>query len=492
MTEDRLFFRIARASGYAFAGKVGAKLLGLGHYVILYFAVLHAEGYGQFSFVLAYVGIFAGFAEGGICSIFVRELNRTADPFEKSRLFASALSLLFIQGFVFWSLAVFGLLAFPQFADLPERNLVLFYTTIILAAPYAACESVFKASLDMRVPVWSNLIRYVVFLVLVLPWSPIDTLEEIVVLWWACFVGGTLVVGFLAWRRLRPVWVRPWEGIRSLLRESLPLFLTRFATISYYRIDQVMLRMFFPDQSDQLAWYVSAVKLTEAANMIPAVLLEGIYPALTGLWKVSRQAFDEAVRRVWVLFLGLAGTMVFFVTALLPWILSLSFMEELRPARIPLVLLTSTEGLIFMNLLLFQVLIAAGFQRRLVAVTTLMVFLNALLNLVLFKTLFASTGHVGASVSTLVTEAFGLLFQVFLMRSLLKGTLTAWHQYLLGGFLLGVAVTLSLSAQSAGPVASSNLVLSVGAILWSGLFLLLLRTDCRSLWTLFVPAKRLD
>ncbi|MCA9438526.1 MAG: hypothetical protein KC978_22270, partial [Candidatus Omnitrophica bacterium] len=87
-------------------------------------------------------------------------------------------------------------------------------------------------------------------------------------------------------------------------------FLTRFATYFYYRIDQVMLRMFFPEESAQLGWYLSAVKWTEAANLIPAVLMEGIYPALSRVYRESVPAFGRSVQRVWRVFVASAGLTV--------------------------------------------------------------------------------------------------------------------------------------------------------------------------------------
>ena len=53
MTEERLFHRVVRTSGFAFVGNVGAKLLGLGHYILLYFILLGDADYGRFAFVLA-------------------------------------------------------------------------------------------------------------------------------------------------------------------------------------------------------------------------------------------------------------------------------------------------------------------------------------------------------------------------------------------------------------------------------------------------------
>jgi len=61
VTEERLFHRIVKTSGLASTGKVGAKILGLGHYLLLFFVVLGTEDYGRYAFILAFVGIFASF-----------------------------------------------------------------------------------------------------------------------------------------------------------------------------------------------------------------------------------------------------------------------------------------------------------------------------------------------------------------------------------------------------------------------------------------------
>lgn len=416
MSEDRLFLRVARVAGYSFLGKAGAKLLGVGHYVLLFFLVLKADLYGQYSFILAYVGIFAGLAEGGVAGILVREMARAESAADKGRTLASALLLLGLQGVLFWLLAVAVLFAVPTFRELPELPWVLFFSATILLAPYSACEGIFRALLDMRVPVWANLLRYGVFLLGLLPGGPFNSLPRVVMGWWGCMVVSMAVVAWLGFGRVSPVWGGVWGGCMGLFRESAPLFLTRLSTVLYYRIDQVMLRLFFPEQSEHLAWYVSAVKLTEAFNMLPAVLMEGIYPALAGLWKESRRAFEEAARRVWRLFVALAGIVALGIVWGAPLLLRFKVLEELRPAWGPLVLLGCAEAAVFLNLFLFQVLIAAGFQRPLVGVTGAMVFGNVAMNALFFTVLLPGVGHVGAAAATLLTECLGVVLQISLMR----------------------------------------------------------------------------
>ncbi|MCA9430200.1 MAG: oligosaccharide flippase family protein [Candidatus Omnitrophica bacterium] len=420
--QPRLFHQILRTSGLSLLGKVGAKILGLGHYIVLFFFVLRAEGYGQFGFILAYVGIFAGLAEGGVTSIFIRQYQDSDDR-ANGRAFAAAILLLALQGIVFWVLCVVCLVGLPWLNDLPERNIALMFSTLILFAPSSVCEGSFRARFELRTPVLTNLVGYAAFFLAILPGSPIDTLPEIVAVWWIVAVARMGWVALCAFRRLPPDFREGTVEVPALLRESAPLFLTRFATYFYYRIDQVMLRMFFPEESAQLGWYLSAVKWTEAANLIPAVLMEGIYPALSRVYRESVPAFGRSVQRVWRVFVASAGLTVLGLSLVFLFFLQFHFASDLVPARIPLLVLSANEGIVFLNLLLFQTLIAAGFQSRLIRVTTTMVLANVLLNGLFFTTIFSDTGHVGAATSTLLTETVGLLFQVFLIRRLLPGIL---------------------------------------------------------------------
>lgn len=483
MNDTRLFHRIVRTSGFAFAGNAGAKLLGLLHWVLLYFVLLGDAGYGRFAFVLAYVGIFSGLAEGGVSGILVRQLNRISDSREKGGLFAGALLLLSLQGIVFWLISLFALLAVPSYREIEELNLVLLYSTVVLFAPHSACYGVFRSCLDIRVPVLVDLARGILFLIALVPGTPIVELGAILFVWWLLLFLGVCAVALFSVRRLPPVWSGAWTGMASLFRESWPLFFTRLATVAYYRIDQVMLRAFFDPA--QLGWYAGAVKWTESLNLIPAVLLEGVYPAISRLWNESREAFDRAVRRVWLVFVAISGEVVLGLTLLVPMVLSCERASSLAPAEPAFLLLAGAEGLIFLNLFLFQVLIAAGRQRNLVSVTGSMVCANIALNLFFFTQVFPGAGHVGASVATLLTEALGVGFQFVLMTRFLSGTLD-WRSHALSCVLLlgvggGLFVRFYLVSESAiGPVLHVGLLLA-----WTGGMLWLLRNEFSNLREFF-------
>ena len=483
MNETRLFHRIVRTSGFAFAGNAGAKVLGLLHWVLLYFFLLGDDGYGRFAFVLAYVGIFSGLAEGGVSGILVRQLNRTTDPREKGSLFAGALLLLGVQAFVFWLISLGALLMVPSYRVIEERNLTLLYSTVVLFAPHSACYGVFRSCLDIRIPVFVDLARGALFLLVLVPGTPFSGLGAVLFAWWLLLFLGVLVVAMSSFRRIPPVWSGVWSGMKSLFGESWPLFFTRLATVAYYRIDQVMLRAFFDPA--QLGWYAGAVKWTEALNLVPAVLLEGIYPAISRVWNDSREAFDRAVRRVWLLFVAISGEVVLGMTFLVPLILHQEYARLLAPAQTAFLLLSGAEGLIFLNLFLFQVLIAAGRQRNLVFVTGSMVLANVALNLVFFTYIFPSDGHVGASVATLLTEALGLGLQFVLVTRFLPGTLD-WRSHLLScGLLLGVGGGL-LVRFCGGAVAAVGPLVHFGFIVaWTVAMVWLLRGEFSNLGVYF-------
>ena len=485
MTEERLFRRVAQTSGYAFFGKFGAKLLGLGHWFLLFFLVLEADGFGQFSFLLAYVGIFSGLAEGGVSGILVRQLRQTDDETERRKLFGGSLLLLLLQGTLFWLILVVAYFLIPSFRVLVEPRVVLMYSTVILFAPHSACEGVFRASMQLRVPVYVNLARYGLFLLAINPGGPIDSIAEVVLAWWILMVSGILVVSFLALRKLPPLWKGVMSTSRSLFRDSAPLFFTRLATVFYYRVDQVMLGLFFADRPEHLGWYSSAVRWAEALNLIPAALMEGIYPALSRVWTESRSAFDSVVRRVWLLFVGLAGTVVLLLCLLIPIAMAGEFIEALRPAETPLLLLVIAEGFIFLNLLLFQLLVAAGFQQRLMAVTGTMVVANVLLNLWFFTTFFSGAGHTGAAWSTMLTEALGVGLQICLMRRFLGGTLDRISYLVLCVFVSAccLSLVLYLGLPFNSPLSESlQVVLIVGWLAWTGW---LLKDEVKNLPGLF-------
>lgn len=97
---------------------------------------------------------------------------------------------------------------------------------------------------------------------------------------------------------------------KTLLKESIPLFLGATMVAIYMQIDQIMIRKMLT--KEQVGLYGMTVKLSEFSFMIPTALLASIAPKLTQAFKKDEKIFQQYLQ----FFLGL-NFYCFFIIAII-------------------------------------------------------------------------------------------------------------------------------------------------------------------------------
>ncbi len=235
-------------------------------------------------------------------------------------------------------------------------------------------------------------------------------------------VMSTVMVLNLLWIRrvLHVQWRVSRRQLWSLLVESLPYWsFAAFFTI-YLWVDSLMLGLMTP--SSVLGWYGLPTKLFGTLMFVPVILSTAWLPQLVGaaqqglesFWKVARSSIEL------VLFLSLpiaAGTVI--VARPLIHLLYGDAYAESVPVLIILALCLPP---MYVNTMIYQVLIA---RRRQMTWTKVMLFasvVNPAVNLVLIPH-FQRTAHngaIGAAWSLLITEVAILAIGLWLIRSVLS------------------------------------------------------------------------
>jgi O-antigen/teichoic acid export membrane protein len=87
-----------------------------------------------------------------------------------------------------------------------------------------------------------------------------------------------------------------WMFIKKTLHSALPIALTMvFATI-YFKIDIVMLSLFHVSNSE-IGYYSAAVKLIEILNVIPSIIVMGLFPILANLYEKQYQSSYQCSKK---------------------------------------------------------------------------------------------------------------------------------------------------------------------------------------------------
>lgn len=464
--------RMATNSAIALVGKAGARAFGLGSLLLLTWLFL-VEGYGRYSFALTYVGIFAAFGEAGLSAILTREFARnTRSP---GAVLATGLAIAALVSTLTWGLALLVRGALPVgTVGGYAQDLILIYSFSLLAGWGMVFDALFRARLLMIVPVVVNLARYAIFFAVLLgmallPAATRPGLRSVVAVWLGLAWAGALIYAGVGFSLVRPQWRPDRLLARDLLFAAVPLWLARMAIVTYYWVDTFMLGTLLPGDPQAVGLYQAARKFPEALALIPAALLDSLYPVFSQLAAQNRARLRDAAARAWVLLLWLALPAAVLGCAwaeTLFLVLPAAFRGE-RSVVGPFQLLMWAEVFVFLNMLCYAVLNAADRQQDNLRVTTVMMLLNVALNVPLILH-FAERG---ASAATLLTELVGLGLELVCVSRLLG----RWFPWRASGRVLvcnGLLALVSVALVAWGPRAvwidaGCVLVLSLGYV-WLG------------------------
>jgi O-antigen/teichoic acid export membrane protein len=399
---SRSVLRVSKNAFARLAAQVWAKLLSIA-LVALVARYETAESLGRYVLVLTIVAIAGALADLGLNTFLTREVARETDNEGWRDLLGTTLLLKVSLSLV----GLAGLVVVAALQIFPPATSPLIAVGGLLLLPEAmvgTMRAFVNARQRMEV---SGLIDMTIRLIAVAgSWPALSAGFGVagVIL---CTVGatwlGALLYGaiLLRWRAI-PSWswsVRRWL---SYLQESYPFALTSIVAMVYARIDLLLLGLW---QGELAAgWYGAAYKLWEALGLLPASLLEALFPEMSRLSSSPQglQSLRRLFRRgsPWML----AGGLLLATGGILVAgpLLSLVYggNGEYAPAVAPLRLLLLATPAMFLYLLSGHVLYALGQQRR----VTVAMFIVGGLNIVLNLIVIPRWSFLGAAAVALASE----------------------------------------------------------------------------------------
>ena len=222
---------------------------------------------------------------------------------------------------------------------------------------------------------------------------------------------------------------------RSIL-DAIPFGLAAIFIVIYVRIDTVMLSMMVGDA--RVGWYNAAVTLILGLTFIPGVFLGAVFPVFSKFYTSSidslKNAYEKAFKYLFIILFPIAiGT-----TLLADKFILIIYGDQFIQSIIPLQILIWWNVFGALNWLLGIVLLSISKQKLFAVSTGFGAIFNVIANLFLIPIM----GHIGASITTIITEMilFVLLFcfvSKYLYRlSLLKVT----AKTIAAGIVMGISI----------------------------------------------------
>jgi O-antigen/teichoic acid export membrane protein len=378
-------------------------------YVMYIARYLGADGFGLLSFAIGFTGIFVVFTDLGLETLTVREVARDKN-----------LAAKYLGNFVFVKIILafltFGLIAIVinllDYSSLAIRVVYLMALHIIFRGFSSLNHSIIRANEKLEYISFSVIVGnflmivgvfagvYFRFDVLGFSWvfvivSAIDLLYSTIV---CC-----LKFALPKFEIDQPFWLKS-------IKNAWPIGLMSIFILIYFRIDTVMLSLMKGDP--HVGYYAAAYRLSEILTVIPAMFLQSIFPVLSSYFNSSKSSFKRTYELSAKYLFYLALPLALIGTLVAPKIIQLVYGQEFAPSVPALQILIWAAALMYVTTVQGTTLIAADRQMLNTKISALCVVLNIALNFIVIP----KFSYVGASLSTVATELFGLIVTTLVLN----------------------------------------------------------------------------
>lgn len=370
---------------------------------------LGGESYGQYSTVLAYVGIFAIFSDLGLAPYGLREIAK--DREKTSSIFSNIVALRLLLSFLAVAMTTGSAVLSGRSPNL-VLGIFMASCSLFLYAVQGPLDMLLMAKERLDYSATFSVMNQLVFVglgtvVLLKGYGVIGlivtSLCGVLAMASLSFVVVHRRLGGLRWQVDSSMWPR-------LVRAALPFGIIGFTLGLSYKIDTVLLQYF---QGDAVTgWYNAAYNLIFTLTTISHAVNLSLYPSMVRQHATNPdkmlQIYNHALKYMFVLSLPIAaGT-----TVLGDKIVLFLYAEEFSPAVLPLRILIWVLPLMFLSELLGNIVVVHNQENKVAR----SIGVGTVVNLILNLTFIPRFGLKAASVITVLTEAILVAQYLWMLR----------------------------------------------------------------------------
>lgn len=396
---------IAKNSVSYFIGNFAGKIISL--FTLIYIArYLGVEGYGKYTFILAFISFFSVISELGFLQILVREIarnNKIAGKFIGNTVIIT----FFLSVFAFLlSFLATHVLNYP----VETRNAILIVSFGLLLACFKPFGIIYEVYLKMEYSVFFTITGRLSYLILIiffinhrleLNWFILGTVISDAI--------QTILMVYFSKRFVKPEFKIDLNLCKFLFKEALPLVLSSVFVIIYFKINIVMLSMIKDDAA--VGVFSAAYRLIDALTFIPSVLMISMFPIMSRAFNDSKEtlylSYRKSVKYLSIIALPLAAGTTFIADKIILYI----YGESFQASVITLQILIWSVAFMFLNVATGQLLLSTNKQKILTFTTAIGAFFNIILNLILIP----KYSYSGAAIATVITETINLVTMMYFL-----------------------------------------------------------------------------
>nr|WP_319374585.1 flippase [uncultured Methanobacterium sp.] len=394
--------------GVLFIGQIVIYLLSF-FFTIITARYLGVQGYGVLSFAIAFTGLFAVLADFGLSTLMIREVAREKNLVSKYLGNIVIIKTILVLMTCVLIVLIINLMGYPK-------------ETIEIVSLFALCVgvnafttifyAVFQAFEKMEYQSFGQIINSVLILsgslllihfgYGILEYALLYLIVSLIVLVYSTI----LCIKKFTIPRLEV----DWDFWKRLLLDAWPMGGMAIFIMIYFRIDVIMLSLMVGQEA--VGFYSAAYQLSELTTVIPTMFITSMFPLMSRFFENSKSSFMKTYAKSTKYLAFVAILMAFIVTVIANPIISLVFGENFSGSVFALQIIIWSAAIMYITMLQGNVIITANKQLFSFKITIMAAIFNIALNLILIP----HYSYIGASLATLITEAFGLMIGMFFLN----------------------------------------------------------------------------
>ena len=370
---------------------------------------LGVEKYGIFSFVFAFVTLFAVVADFGLSTLTIRDVARDKSL---ARKYIDNIAIIkLILGLVTFGLIVVVI----QFLGKSTEVKTLVYLAgiwVIIQSFTQFFRSIFRAFEKMQYEALSKIVYSVLLFSIAgfILWKNLR-IKLLIISYIIAALSAFIFTLILVRKNFAKFWGEIDFGFwKKSLKESWPLGIAGITVMLFNHIDKVMLGIMDSDKAVGL--YNASYVILEIAISIAIILAQSFFPGLSNLYKSSKQRYYELAKKARKIFY-IVSLAIFLIFSLFSHqIIIFLYGSKFYNSILALQILSFTIFPVFINNLYGNLLIIKRKQKIYLYGTLGGLFLNILLNLILIP----KYSLYGASFATIVSELFPSILFIYSLQ----------------------------------------------------------------------------
>ena len=403
---------------------------------------LGPSGYGVLTFALAFTSIFGVFTDFNLSLLIAREVARDEKAVNKYLANISVIKIILcIVTFVILAVVI-------NLIGRSEETVQVVYLlgiSVLLTSFTQMFYAVFQAFQRLEYQAIGQMINAVLMTVLV--FIAVNLKLDLVAFGFMYLASAAAVFlyCFLSWQlKVSRIIILPhyrafevnWRFWKETFRHALPFGLSAVFVMAFYWVSTIMLTLMKGDEASGL--YNAPYRLVLVLSFIPAAFIGALYPAMSKLINTSPQKFRVYYEITRKYLLMMAVPLGIGTTILAGPIIGLIFGNLYSESVLALQILIWAEVCIFISLPMGNLFNSLNRQSIITLTTAICLVFNVGLNFVLIP----YYGVIGASITTLLTEALSLLISyIYIIKSgygPAKKDIIATMKLLLAGVIMAI------------------------------------------------------